>query len=40
MAIDGRKIDITNENALLEVANGLDLEFKIQPESQLVSVFL
>ncbi|MBE8189725.1 MAG: (d)CMP kinase [Candidatus Thioglobus sp.] len=40
LAIDEREIDISDENALVEVANGLDLEFKIQPESQLVSVFL
>ena len=40
LAVDARNIDVTDESALEEVANNLDLEFKTETESELVSVYL
>ena len=40
LAVDARNIDVTDESALAEVANNLDLEFKTETESELVSVYL
>jgi len=40
LAIDARNIDVTDESALVEVANNLDLEFKTETDSELVSVYL
>ncbi len=40
LAVDARNIDITNENALAELAKNLDLVFKMQGNSELVSVYL
>ena len=40
LAVDARNIDVTDESALVEVANNLDLEFKSKVGSELVSVYL
>ena len=40
LAVDARNIDVTDESALVEVANNLDLEFKTETDSELVSVYL
>jgi cytidylate kinase len=40
LAVDARNIDVTDESALAKVANNLDLEFKTETESELVSVYL
>ena len=40
LAVDARNIDVTDESALVKVANNLDLEFKTETESELVSVYL
>ena len=40
LAVDARNIDVTDESALEEVANNLDLEFKTETDSELVSVYL
>jgi cytidylate kinase len=40
LAVDARNIDVTDESALVEVANNLDLEFKTEADSELVSVYL
>ena len=40
LAVDARNIDVTDESALAEVANNLDLEFKSKVGSELVSVYL
>ncbi len=40
LAVDSRNIDISNESALVEVANNLNLEFKTEVGSELVSVYL
>ena len=40
LAVDVRNIDVTDESALEEVANNLDLEFKTETDSELVSVYL
>ena len=40
LAVDARNIDVTDESALVEVANNLDLEFKTETNSELVSVYL
>jgi len=40
LAVDARNIDVTDESALEEVANNLDLEFKSKVGSELVSVYL
>lgn len=40
LAVDARGVDIGNENALEKIAQTLDLEFKTEVGSELVSVFL
>ncbi len=40
LAVDARNIDVTDESALVEVANNLDLAFKTEANSELVSVYL
>ena len=40
LAVDAKGIDTTNEPALVEVAESLDLEFRTEPGSELVSVYL
>ncbi|BAS67671.1 (d)CMP kinase [Bathymodiolus septemdierum thioautotrophic gill symbiont] len=40
LAVDARRVDITDEVALEAVAINLDLTFKTEAESELVSVFL
>ena len=40
LAVDSRNIDISDESALVEVANNLDLTFKTETDSELVSVYL
>ena len=40
LAVDARNIDVTDESALVEVANNLDLSFKTEANSELVSVYL
>jgi cytidylate kinase len=40
LAVDARNIDVTDESALVEVANNLNLEFKTETDSELVSVYL
>ena len=40
LAVDARNIDVTDESALEEVANNLDLEFRTETDSELVSVYL
>jgi len=40
LAVDARNIDVTDESALEEVANNLDLAFKTEAGSELVSVYL
>ncbi|HIM57735.1 MAG TPA: (d)CMP kinase [Gammaproteobacteria bacterium] len=40
LAVDSRNIDISDESALVEVANNLNLEFKTEVGSELVSVYL
>ena len=40
LAVDARNIDVTDESALEEVANNLDLAFKTEANSELVSVYL
>jgi cytidylate kinase (EC 2.7.4.14) len=40
LAVDARNIDVTDESALVEVANNLDLAFKTETDSELVSVYL
>ncbi len=40
LAVDSRGVDITNESALEIVAQELDLEFKAEKDSELVSVYL
>jgi len=40
LAVDSRNINVTNESALEEVANNLDLEFKTKAGSELVNVYL
>jgi len=40
LAVDARNIDVTDESALVKVANNLDLEFKTETDSELVSVYL
>jgi len=40
LAVDARNIDITDESSLVEVANNLDLAFKTEANSELVSVYL
>jgi cytidylate kinase len=40
LAVDARNIDVTDESASVEVANNLDLEFKTETDSELVSVYL
>lgn len=40
LAVDAKGIDTTNEPALVEVAESLDLEFRAEPGSELVSVYL
>lgn len=40
LAVDSRGIDIADENALEEIAKNLDLSFKTQQDSELVSVYL
>jgi cytidylate kinase len=40
LAVDARNINVTDESALVEVANNLDLEFKTETDSELVSVYL
>jgi len=40
LAVDSRNIDISDESALVEVADNLDLEFKTETDSELVSVYL
>ncbi len=40
LAVDARNTDITDEVALEEIANNLDLEFKTVAGSELVSVYL
>jgi len=40
LAVDARNIDVTDESVLEEVANNLDLEFKTETDSELVSVYL
>jgi cytidylate kinase len=40
LAVDARNIDVTDEPALEEIANNLDLTFKAEADSELVSVYL
>ena len=40
LAVDARNTDVTDESALEEVANNLDLAFKTEAGSELVSVYL
>jgi cytidylate kinase (EC 2.7.4.14) len=40
LAVDVRNINVTDESALEEVANNLDLAFKTETDSELVSVYL
>ena len=40
LAVDSRNIDVTDEPALEEIANNLDLTFKAEADSELVSVYL
>ena len=40
LAVDARNTDVTDESALEEVANDLDLAFKTEAGSELVSVYL
>jgi cytidylate kinase len=40
LAVAARNIDVTDESALVEVANNLDLAFKTEANSELVSVYL
>ena len=40
LAVDSRNIDISDESVLVEVANNLNLEFKTEVGSELVSVYL
>jgi len=40
LAVNARNIDVIDESALVEVANNLDLEFKTETNSELVSVYL
>jgi len=40
LAVDARGIDVSNESALEKIAQTLDLEFKTEEDSELVSVYL
>ncbi|MDC0904079.1 (d)CMP kinase [Candidatus Thioglobus sp.] len=40
LAVESRSVDITNEPALVKIATHLDLAFKTQANSELVSVYL
>jgi len=40
LAVDARDVSIDNESALEEIAKNLDLEFRTEPDNELVSVYL
>ena len=40
LAVDSRGVEVSDESALVEIAENLDLEFKTQVDSELVSVYL